>query len=85
MRRSEMACKFESCTWRYYEGEFKMQNVLEKHKDILFKLKSKRIFALEVCEVLYITEMCDEWFDMELTKDDCLSLSELFKDLGEVL
>ena len=45
-----------------------MQSILEKHKDILSKLKSKRIFTLEVCEVLYITEMCDEWFDMELTK-----------------
>lgn len=64
-----------------------MKNVLEKHKTILSKLESKRIFVLEThsCDVLHIREACDEWFDMELTKDDCLKLSELFKDLGEML
>lgn len=65
----------------------KIENVLEKHKEILFRLESAQIFTLEGYSdgSLCIREMCDEWFNTDLSKEECIKLSELFKDLGEVL
>lgn len=65
----------------------KIENVLEKHKETLFRLESAQIFSLEGYPdgSLCIREMCDEWFNTILSKEECMKVSELFKDLGEVL
>lgn len=56
-------------------------------KDVLSKFKSKRVFDIyfsmdesEDCNArgFRIAEMCDEWFGSELTKEDCMALSNLF-------
>lgn len=53
-------------------------------EDIINKLAQEQIFALDIIEDrLYIIELCDEWFGMELTKQDCIDLSNMFKFISE--
>lgn len=62
--------------------------ILQKHIDILETLDDDRIMC--VCydgkqNNFYIIECCDEWFYHTLTKEDCIKLSEMFKEIAEVL
>ena len=68
----------------------RVQGVLEEHKDLLNAFEAARVFSIcaslesDMVEVDVI-EMCDEWFGKELTKTNCLELSELFAELAECL
>lgn len=62
--------------------------ILQKHIGILKTLNNEGV--LYICydtnsKVFYIRESCDEWFTHKLTKADCVELSELFKELSEVI
>ena len=62
--------------------------ILQKHIGILKTLNDERVLYLcydTKSKVFYIRESCDEWFTHELTKNDCIELSELFKELSEVI
>lgn len=62
--------------------------VLLKHADILTTLNDNEVMC--VCydkekNSFCIIECCDEWFSHSLTKEDCIKLSELFKDIAEIV
>ena len=71
-----------------YRSEFEYCTrdiILQKHIDLLEKLSDARIFC--VCKDnesndFYLTECCDDWFTHTLTKDECLELSDLFKEIA---
>lgn len=59
---------------------------LQKHKDLLKTLSEDRVMCVcnkEDGSGYYIMECCDEWFCHDLTKEECLELSELFKELAD--
>lgn len=60
--------------------------VLQKYADILEKINDDRVMC--VCydkekNTFFIIECCDEWFYHDLTKENCIELSELFKEIAE--
>lgn len=61
--------------------------VLKKHKTLLKVLSDDK--TMMVCydenEGYYIMECCDEWYYHNLTKEECIELSELFKEIAEVI
>lgn len=61
--------------------------ILLKHRNLLETLSGDRVIM--VChddnEGYYIEECCDEWFCHTLTKGECVELSELFKEIAEIL
>ena len=61
--------------------------ILLKHKNLLKTLSDDKVMI--VCyddkHGYYIEECCDEWYYHELTKEECLELSELFKEIAEVI
>lgn len=53
-------------------------------EDIINKLASEHIFGLDIIkDKLCILELCDEWYGVELTKQDCIELSNMFKFISE--
>ena len=74
-----------------YESEFKAtidnNNVLEKHIDLLRVLSDDRIMCVgyEQDGNFYLMECCDEYFYHDLTKEECIELSELFKEIAEAI
>lgn len=61
------------------------EKVIQKHNDILTMMGEERVFGIaKYCHV-HIEEACDGYYSVKLTKSICNSLSELFKDLSEVL
>lgn len=61
--------------------------VLQKHRDLLWKLTTDRIMCvcLQDKSNVYLMECCDEYFTHDLTKAECLELSELFKELCDAM
>lgn len=61
--------------------------ILLKHRNLLETLSDDRVMI--VChddnEGYYIEECCDEWFCHTLTKEECIELSELFKEIAEAI
>lgn len=62
--------------------------VLQKHIDMLSKIDDERVMC--VCydkekNAFSITECCDEWFTYHLTKEDCIELSALFREIAETI
>lgn len=58
---------------------------LQKHKDLLKMLSDDRVLCIgyeEDGSGYYIMECCDEWYYHDLTKEECLELSELFKEIA---
>jgi hypothetical protein len=59
--------------------------ILLKHENLLKTLSDDRVMI--VCHSdesgYYIEECCDEWYSHDLTKEECLELSELFKEIAE--
>lgn len=60
--------------------------ILQKYIDVLSRLDDERVMC--VCyekdkSEFSITECCDEWFTYYLTKEDCIELSELFREIAE--
>lgn len=68
---------FESCV---------ADEILQRHKELLKKL-SLDSNVMCVCKSsknneYYIEECCDNWFYHVLTKNECIELSELFKEIA---
>ncbi len=60
---------------------------LQKHSKLLHKLSyDDRVFDVGYYpedKTYSIIECCDDYFYHDLTKADCLELSELFKDIAD--
>jgi hypothetical protein len=58
---------------------------LLKYEDLLRKLVDDRVMCVgyEQDGSFYLVECCDEYFIHDLTKEECLELSEMFKDIAE--
>lgn len=58
---------------------------LLKYESLLRKLVDDRIMCVgyEQDGSFYLVECCDEYFIHDLTKEECLELSEMFKDIAE--
>ena len=72
---------FDSDFEKYIDDE-----ILQKHKDLLKKL-SLEAQVMCVCKdkennEYYIEECCDNWFCHVLTKNECIELSELFREIA---
>ena len=58
--------------------------IIQKHKELLQKIEEDRVFSIFQRDgVFYIAEECDMYFSHVLTKEECLELSELFKEIAE--
>lgn len=67
---------------------FTNDSTLRKHRDIISKMEKERVFSIQRYQHngrYNISEACDNWFNIDLSKEDCLQLAELFKDLAEVI
>lgn len=57
---------------------------LGKHEKLLEKIEKDRVFSIFQRDgVFYIAEECDMCFSHDLTKEECLELSELFQEMAE--
>ena len=56
--------------------------ILLKHKELLSNWVQERIFGVFYNTDFWIQECCDNYFDHQLTKEDCLELSEMFKEIA---
>ena len=59
--------------------------VCENHRDILDAMSNGRIFKITNYSGIAIEEACNNFYDYDLTRDDCLELAELFNDLAKVV
>ena len=63
--------------------------VLQKHRELLRKLAiDSRVVCVcseENNNGFYLRECCDEYFTHNLTKVECLELSELFNELADTI
>jgi hypothetical protein len=68
-------------------SEYEELSVLRKHKDVLRVFDKDRIFSIYHSKNrgFYIEESCDNYFSHELTKKECLKLSEMFKDIASYI
>ena len=72
-----------------YRSDFNLATkhpILEKHIDLLDRLNYDRVMCVcyqESNKEFYIEEQCDEWFSHTLTKNECIELSELFREIAE--
>ena len=58
----------------------------EKYKNLLEKINSERVFSIQnKNDEFWLVEECDEYFFHELTKQDCLELSELFAEIAKLI
>lgn len=60
--------------------------LLQKHIELLKELSDDGIMCVgfdEEGNKFYLVECCDVWFYHNLTKENCLGLSELFKEIAE--
>lgn len=74
-----------------YESDFEAtlnnNKTLRKYSDLLKRLSDDRVMCIgyEQNGNFYIMECCDEWFAHDLTKADCIELSELFREIAEAI
>lgn len=74
-----------------YQSDFEFVTqhpILQKHIGILERLNDDRIMCVcyeenEKHKEFYIEEQCDEYFNHTLTKEECIELSELFKEIAD--
>ena len=63
--------------------------ILQKHRELLRKLAiDSRVICVcseENNNGFYLRECCDEYFTHNLTKVECLELSELFNELADTI
>ena len=58
----------------------------EKYRTVLEKINSERAFSIQnKNDEFWLVEECDEYFLHELTKQDCLELSELFSEIAKLI
>ena len=60
---------------------------LQKYEDLLRTLSNDRVMCVgyEPDGTFYIQECCDEWYYHNLTKEECVRLSEMFKEISEAI
>lgn len=74
-----------------YESDFKAMinhnKILEKHIELLRNLSDDRIMCVgyEQDGRFCLMECCDEYFYHDLTKEECLELSKMFKEIAEAI
>ena len=75
-----------------FESEFKesiVDEILQKHKDLLevLSMDSRVICVCKDNETneFYLEECCDNYFRHTLTKEECIELSELFREITNKL
>lgn len=76
-----------------YYSDFKVATkhpVLQKHVDLLDNLNYDNVMCVcykenEDGKEFYIEEQCDEYYIHTLTKEECLELSEMFKEIAEAI
>lgn len=58
---------------------------LKKHRGLLETLCNDRVMCVgyEDDDTFFIQECCDEWYYHNLTREECIELSELFKELAQ--
>lgn len=74
-----------------YSGDFNLVTkhpILQKHIGLLRQLNNDRVMCVcyqenENDKEFYIEEQCDEWFAHILTKEECIELSELFREIAD--
>lgn len=61
--------------------------IIQRYRKVLKKTSDDGVFILMADgeKELFLLECCDNFFHMDLEKEDCLELSALFKDLAEEL
>ena len=61
--------------------------ILQKHIGLLSTLIDEKLFVVfhDDKDGFYIEECCDNYFHEKLTKERCLELSELFKEIADQL
>lgn len=74
----------------WYEGWEKDEDmhhpILEKHRDLLQKLIDERVFKVGHADgIFYLLEECDEYFGIELRKEQARELSDLFGEIANFL
>lgn len=58
--------------------------IIQRHKELLQKLSDDRVVGVLCTDgEISLIECCDVWFSHSLTKEECIELSELFKELAE--
>lgn len=67
-----------------YGIEYFQHPALCKHIMLLDRLVTDRVFGVFYTEEdgFNIQECCDDWYSHELTKEECLELSEMFKEIA---
>ena len=67
--------------------EYIKHPALYKHKELLKELVGNRIFWVYHAggPKFRIEECCDNYYSFTLTKKQCLELSEMFKEIAEVI
>lgn len=67
-----------------FEAMLLGSEALQKHKNLLKTLSDDRVMCVEhrIHGNFYIEESCDEWYYHDLTKEECLELSEMFKEIA---
>ncbi len=74
-----------------FESEFEEtlcdNEVLQNHRGLLKILSDNRIMCVgyEPHGKFYIQECCDGWYYHNLTKEECLELSDMFKEIAETI
>lgn len=74
-----------------YESDFRAtlhgNKILQKHEDLLRALSNDRIMCVgyEQDGTFYIQECCDDWYYHNLKKEECIELSEMFREIAEAI
>lgn len=66
----------------------KFQQIMQKHIDILDTLQEQKIFGLffnTKQNSVEIYEECDQCYSMNLTKQNCLDIANLFNELSKII
>jgi hypothetical protein len=74
-----------------YDSDFEYSTrhpILQKYKEINLRLSDDR--AVTICydtedKSFYLQEGCDDYYEHTLTKEECLTLSDLFKEIAEAM
>lgn len=59
--------------------------VIQKYRKLLERISDNRVFAVMTGEneKFFLIECCDKYFGYDLTKKECIELSELFRELAD--
>lgn len=62
-------------------------HIIRRHKKILYKIANSGVMALLCNEPndFLLLECCDGYYGYHLDKEDCLELSEMFREIADVI